>query len=125
MLDPLLKDLEMRRVIPTLVPERGTQMRFAPAALDGMDYRLNVSLGRLDPRGGGLRLEPGAVIPLRQERPGQAIISLNGRPVLMGSVGESEGRYAIRVSGSYQEARALPAAQATAFRDIAWPTSGG
>ena len=125
MLDPLLKVLEMRRVIPSLVPERGGQMRFAPAALDGMDYRLSVSLGRLDPRGGPLRLEPGAVIPLRTDRPGQATLSLNGKPVLLGTVGESEGRYAIRVSGPYRESRALPIQQAAAFREVAWPASGG
>jgi flagellar motor switch protein FliM len=123
MLDPLLKELEMRRVIPSLVPERGSQMRFTPAALDGMDYRLSVSLGRLDPRGGSPRLEPGAVIPLRQERPGQAIVSLNGKPVLLGTVGESDGRYAIRVSGPYSEAHGLPVQRDAAFREVAWPAS--
>jgi flagellar motor switch protein FliM len=120
MLDPWLPDLERRRVIPSLVPERGTQMRLGSGALDAMDYRLSVSLGRLDPKP-GQRLEPGTLIPLRFEAGGQAVISLNGKPVLTGSVGDAGGRYAVRVDGPFRESKALPVAEVAAFREIAWP----
>jgi flagellar motor switch protein FliM len=122
LLDPILPELQAGRVIPSLVPERQSRARLPGAsALESMDYRLTVSLGRLDPKP-GFAFEEGGVIPLRAEAGGQAVILVNGRPLLIGTVGEAQGRYAVRVTAPYREERPLQLPDSAAFRPVQWPS---
>lgn len=123
LLDSILPELQRSRVIPSLVPERQARARVASQQLlEAMDYRLSVSLGRLDPNPGEFGFEEGSVIPLRGDLGGGAVISINGRPLLAGSVGETHGRYAVRVTGPYRQERVLQAAQGESFRSVHWPS---
>ena len=123
LLDPILPALQRSQVIPSLVPERQAHARVATAdSLATMDYRLSVSLGRLDPKPGAFRFEEGSVIPLRGEPGGDAVISVNGRPLLTGSVGEAQGRYAVRVTGPYRQQRIAQLAEGEGFQSVQWPS---
>ena len=123
LLDPILPLLQAGRIIPSLVPERQMRGRLANAeALAAMDYRLAVSLGRLDPKPGAFSFEEGSVIPIRSEGGGDAVILVNGRPLLVGSIGEAQGRYAVRVTGPYREQRAPRLPESGAFHEVSWPS---
>ncbi len=124
MLEPILNELQSSRVIPSMVPERRPVPRFAErGSLEDTDFRLSVSLGRLDPKPSGWSLERGEVIPLRAEGDGQAaIVRINGKPLLLGTVGETQGRYAVKITGPYQERRPPRVSTAASFQAIQWPS---
>ena len=44
-------------------------------------------------------------------------------PLLVGKVGEAQGRYAVRVTGPYRQQLTRPAPEPAGFREIAWPAS--
>ena len=122
MLEPILAQLQNRSVIPTIVPERRPVPRMgASASVADLPFRLNVSLGRLNPGHGKALLTEGTVIPLDSGPSGEAIISINGKPLLMGSIGESDGRFAVKITGPYTHDRPLRLGASTPFRKIDWP----
>lgn len=126
MLDSVLDRLQQRSIIPSLYPERKTGKQTGPGRLiDQSIYRLGVRVGSIDARRIALGLKVGNIIPVSNEVGGEAIISINGVPMLVGSVGRMQDRYAVKITGSYAKRAQLPAQSAGAFQPLQWPVAPG
>ena len=65
-------------------------------------------------------LHVGMVVPLNSHLDNKLILKINGKPVLIGEVGQAKENYVVRVLGKYEKkekARNL----ASNFREIQWP----
>jgi flagellar motor switch protein FliM len=125
MLEPVLDKLSHVRVVPSLVADRARQQpRSADELLARSDYRLRVRMGTVDPRRGRDGLQVGSVLPLDNPVGGDAMLEINGRPLLVGKMGELQGRYAVQVTGTYETQRRPIAQDPAAFRSISWPRAG-
>lgn len=124
MLESVLDKLQQRAVIPSLYPERKTEKQTSPDELiDRTIYRLGVKMGSIDAGRAALGLKVGNIIPVSNEVGGEAIISINGVPMLVGSVGRVRDRYAVKITGSYVKRAQLPAQSASAFQPLQWPSA--
>ncbi len=126
MLEDALNRLGPQRVIPSLYTERIPDTHIDRGQLlNQTPYRMTVNLGSLDFRQAQPGLRVGAVLPLFNEVGGDAVLKVNGAPLLVGSVGEVRGRYAVKVTGSYQHRRQALIAEPGAFSEIQWPQAPG
>jgi flagellar motor switch protein FliM len=128
MLEGLLLRLRGQRVVPPLersAPNGGAQAEFhTPEALLGRTaFRLRARAGVIAAQRlvNGLRV--GQVIPLDDGPSAQATLLLGELPLLTGTIGDSEGRYAMKITGRYTQALPLPLAHAESFRPIRWPAA--
>ncbi len=122
MLEDALNRLGPQRVVPSSYVERAPETQVArEQVLDRMDYRVRVDLGSLDYRNASQGLRVGSVVPLVNEVGADAIIKVNGTPLLVGSVGEVQGRYAVKVTGAYVRRRQPLLRDPGAFKPIRWP----
>ena len=123
MLDPILDQLRGRAVIQSMIVERHPVPRFGEAnRLESMDYRLAVSLGRLRPPAQGAAIDVGSTIPIQNDSGADAVVTINGTPLLVGTVGQTHGRYAVKITGPYRKQQDLPRPGAGTFSPIQWPS---
>jgi len=124
MLEPLLHRLRSRRVIPPVgLPAEGESEGPGErtALAERLGYRLRVSLGRIGPEQAARGLHVGSVIPLQNDAQGNAVLSVHDAPMLVGRVGEVQGRYAVEITAPYAAPPRLPLPSAAAFHPIRWP----
>ncbi len=120
MLEPVLPRLQNRSLVPSLVPGRTQAPPGQADLLRQLPYQAGLSLGTIVATLGSADFKVGSVFPLRNEVGGEGVLEINGTPYLVGEVGQSDGRYALRVTGSYAERR-VSASQRRAMEPIAWP----
>ena len=122
MLEPALSELSADKVIPSpYAPQVSTQAPQAARFLERAQYRLSVKMGTLDFRRAAHELAVGKVLPLTNEVGGEAVVEVNGAPLLVGTVGEVQGKFALKVTGTYaQRVEQFRRAEAP-FREIEWP----
>ncbi|MBI4083795.1 MAG: FliM/FliN family flagellar motor switch protein [Candidatus Lambdaproteobacteria bacterium] len=128
MLEGLLLGLRGRRVVPPLersVPTGGAQPQHqTPEALLGRTvFRLRARAGVIAAQRLVHGLRVGQLIPLDDGPGAQATLLLGETPLLTGTIGDSAGRYAMKITGRYTESVPLPLAQAETFRPIRWPAA--
>lgn len=123
MLEDALNQLGPRRVIPSLYTERipDAQQIDRDRLVDQTPYQVTVDLGSLDFREARQGLHVGAVLPLANDAGGDAVLKVNGAPLLVGSVGEMHGRYALKITGSYEHRRQALLSEPGSFKEIRWP----
>jgi flagellar motor switch protein FliM len=122
MLESALQRLGPQRVVPSPYAERIPDAQVdSDQLLDQTAYQVRVDLGSLDYRKARHGLRVGTVLPLVSEVGAEAIIKVNGAPLLVGNVGEIQGRYAVKVTGTYAKRRQALLQDSTAFRPIHWP----
>jgi len=125
MLESLLPKLEQTRVIPPVSPLSPKRSLNPQKPLDQSQVRLTVDVGNMITIPAKTPLVKGAVFALHGAEgaaPGQVIVRLNGKPVLSGELGDSQGQMALRVTGPATSAppkKVLPAH--TPFRPTSWP----
>lgn len=126
MLESVLGDLQTRNVIPSLYLDRKSSGPKDPSALiERSVYRVGVKMGSIDLKRAAQGLKVGNVIPVTNEVGGEAIVSINGAPLLVGSIGRLKDRYAVKITGSYA-ARTRPGGKsAAAFEPVQWPATSG
>ena len=86
-----------------------------------MNYDLRINLGALDISRATAGLNVGSILPLSGGAGNEAVIKVNGTPLLVGNVGQIQGRYAVQVTGAYTEKPELPRKLEGAFQSIEWP----
>lgn len=124
MLEPILPQLTKRRIIPSLYPGRAANAAMESSRLlEQLNYRLRVNLGSVNLQEGSHGLRVGSVLPLANDVGGQAVIQVNGAPVLVGNVGEVQGSYAVRVTGPYAPQPRSVQPSPGAFQAIRWPNT--
>lgn len=122
MLEPVLETLSKSRVVPSLVVDRAQEVSVDPGnLLANTDFRMGVRMGSFDPSRSREAFKVGSVFPLDNPVGGDAVMDINGRPLLVGKIGEVEGRYAVKVSGTYAEQRRPISRDPESFRAITWP----
>ncbi|HUJ77010.1 MAG TPA: flagellar motor switch protein FliM, partial [bacterium] len=129
MLEPVLAGLHEQKVVPSLAqvaPPAAPLGEVQPGAaqaglLTDVPYQVAVRMGSIRTTLAPDQFAEGHVFPLSGLPEGQAALEINGKPVFMGNVGESQGQYALRITRPYPEA-ALPAPAAPpSFAPLAWP----
>ena len=124
MLDSVLDGLQTRRVIPSLYANRTSRDRHDPAQLiDQSVYHLGVKLGSIDLKRAAEGLRVGNILPVSNEVGGEAVININGAPLLVGSIGRVQDRYAVKITGSYSERAQLPSKTTAPFQPVHWPSA--
>lgn len=65
-------------------------------------------------------IQPGKVLPLNSRVDNKLVLKINGKPILIGDVGQAEDNYAVRIVGKYEskEETNIPARK---FTTIQWP----
>lgn len=122
MLESALARLSEPNIVPSLFPDRIPLPKGDPGQLiDQVPYTVGVTLGKVKIRIGGHELRVGNVLPVESEVGADAVVDVNGRPLLVGTVGEVEGRYAVRLTGSYAERLRQYRTEPGPFREIQWP----
>ena len=126
MLESVLGHLQARSVIPSLyVDRKQSGPGDSSELIDRSVYRVGVKVGSIDLKRAAQGLRVGNVIPVSNEVGGEAIVSINGAPMLVGSIGRLQDRYAVRITGSYA-ARTSPGSKtAAAFQPVQWPATSG
>ncbi len=132
MLEGLLLRLRGQRVVPPLerfAPRGGAQAQSqaqgpTPEALLGRTvFRLRARAGVIAAQRLVHGLRVGQLILLDDGPGAQATLLLGETPLLTGTIGDSEGRYAMKITGRYTQAVPLPLARAESFRPIRWPAA--
>jgi flagellar motor switch protein FliM len=122
-LEPVLPALRDAAIIPTVSPVRQVP---EPAALDDLmddaSYGVTVRLGQIESTLDAAQLRVGGVFALESFLGREAALEINGEPVLMGTMGESEGRYAVRVTGPFRPHLESAVKHDAPFRPLRWPT---
>lgn len=122
MLESVLGTLGARPVIPSLyasptAEEEGRAERF----IEESSYDLRVKLGSVDFTRATAGLDIGSILPLSEGAGSEAVIEVNGAPMFVGSLGEVQGHYAVKVTGAYTEQPELPRKLDGPFQSIQWP----
>lgn len=121
MLEPLLERLRERRVIPPVqLPAGGAGHPSEATVLRWLNYGVQVRVGQLSIADAIERLEVGAVMPLQGAASGEAVVEVEGTPVLRASLGDVGGRYAFRVEGALAPPEPAVLADPTRFRPLRW-----
>jgi flagellar motor switch protein FliM len=122
MLDPIGAALREQAIIPSLSP---VQMAVEGAGLlDEAPHTLTVRLGHIQSTLDAEQLRVGEVFSLESDTGSQAVMEINGAPSLLGTIGEAGGRYAVQVTGAYQEVRESPIKPPESFQQVDWPNAG-
>jgi flagellar motor switch protein FliM len=122
MLAPVLERLQQVHIVPSLAQHAAPLV--PPERLLGpASYAVGASLGTISATLGPDRFRVGSVFPLAKPPGGDVVLDVNGTPLLVGEVGESDGRYAVRVTGRYRPADPAEGAPSIPFRPIAWPNA--
>lgn len=123
MLAPVLERVRQTTVIPSLDPHGLPRTVSAERMLGGLRYEVGASLGSIMATLHPDQFRVGNVFPLAGHAGGAVVLDVNGTPLLMGEAGESDGRFAVRVTGPYRPAAPEEHTQPAAFRPIAWPAA--
>jgi flagellar motor switch protein FliM len=120
MLAPVLERLQQVHVVPSLAQHAAPLV--PPERLLGpASYEVGASVGTLSATLGPDRFRVGSVFPLTSPAGGEVLLDVNGTPLLVGEVGESNGRYAVRVTGTYPPAAPAASPPSAPFQPIRWP----
>jgi flagellar motor switch protein FliM len=122
MLDAISPALREQAIIPSLSPVH--MSADDESVLDQAPHSLTVNLGHIQSTLDADQLRVGEVFTLESVTGHQAVMEINGAPSLLGLVGEAGGRYAIQVTGAYQEQRESPVKPPEAFQEVDWPQAG-
>jgi len=121
MLDPIIRKKQADPTVPTLYPERilprdGDTERF----MEKTQFRLGITMGTVNISAGkGIRV--GDVLPIANDLGGEVMVRINDQPLIAGRIGKTGERYAVKISGTYQERKKSVREKGTGFEDISWP----
>jgi len=121
-LEPVLSSLDRTRV---LAPESldyyfpHVKQHFKEI-LERTEHSVVAEIGKADLSETKGKLQIGQVIPL-QSKEGLVTIKINGRPVLQGNTGESDGHYSIQVVRGIEEKKPSSIQQNREFKQVTWP----
>ena len=122
MLEPVMDLLGHRKVVPSMVHGVQTPALKRPR-VESLPHNINVRMGQVKPvllRGD---LKVGSLLPIHSEVGQRATVEINGVPMLVGEVGEVEGRYAVRVTGHYHDVREHLRRNPGEFHQLQWPSA--
>ena len=123
MLEPILERISAAKVVPSLVVDPARAKRMQPQQLlERARFAVRVNVGTVDASAAGENFRVGGILPLHSAVGGRAVMEINGRPLLVGSIGEVQGRYAMHIEGGYAEQRAQLRKAPGEFRAISWPS---
>jgi len=121
MLETVLRDLEQRQLVPSLSLGEASEKPDTAQLLEETPFRLRVTLGQVEtPLGPELTV--GKVLPIRSAVGGEAVVEVNGQPMLVGTLGDSNGQYAVKVTGTYQQRKRRPVSKDAPFKPLHWPS---
>jgi flagellar motor switch protein FliM len=122
MLEPIWPRISEQRIIPPLGGNAVVVSGAATAVADA-PYRLEVRMGHIRTSLAADTLHVGSVFALESDSGPDAVLELNGKPVLVGTVGTVEDRYAIQVTGQYVAQRASAVKPPELFQAVQWPVA--
>lgn len=125
MLAPVLKRIRQTPVIPSLDPHGPARTASAELMLGDLRYEVGASLGSITATLHPDEFRVGSVFPIAAHAGGAVVLDVNGTPLLLGEAGESNGRFAVRVTGAYRPAAREEHAEPAAFQRISWPALNG
>lgn len=121
MLASLLDKIGKQKVIPPALVDRDTGPGLSgDDLLKWTDYKVPVSLGRINKQDMLAGLRVGQVLPLENDSNGNALLEVDGTPRLVASVGEVDGHYAIKVEDKHVP-RVKRRTEPGAFKPVQWP----
>ena len=126
MLESVMDQLTNAQVVPTLYHERVKPSGETPGEMaEKITYGLGVSLGSVNLTHGGKPFGVGSVLPISNDSGADAVIHINGIPVFVGSIGEVDGKLAVRIAGDYDKQKPLKTADPAKFSRVSWPNVKG
>ena len=120
MLAPAIERAARHPVIPAVAPAALPNEATVQGVLGTVAYDVTASVGTVT-----LALNPetfrvGQVLSLSRPAEGDIVLEVNGTPALVGEVGDSAGRYAVRVTGTFRDT-AKKAPEPAPFKPLTWP----
>jgi len=123
MMESAMEKLVTASVVPTLYQERAEYNRSDPSKLlEETHYGVKVSLGSVNLTHGGKPFGVGSVLPIMNDVGGNAVLHVNEVPMFVGSIGEVQGRMAVKIAGPYADQKAHYKANPGDFHQLSWPT---
>lgn len=120
---PILSKLEDRKVLAPETMEyylEEIEDHFQQFLLDTR-YDIAAELGsvQLGDKGGRL-LQVGQVLPLSVPYPGQVVVKINDRPMLIGTAGNSNGKFCVQVTEEFDSQKQTTQSSRKNFQNLNW-----
>jgi len=125
MLSPILPQMMENRVIPPPSLEHHEAALDRDTLLETMRFPMRARMGQVGVAKALRDLRVGEIVPLEQTIGIDAVVEVNGQPLMVASVGEVEGRTALKIKGGYEEARPSPLRREDEFTPIFFPEAPG
>lgn len=123
--EPILGQLEGGKVIPAPTAEASPHARLSrEAVLKHLRYDVTARMGQLPVRVVADGLQVGQVLPLFDAASQQAVLEVDGRPLLIAEMGQISGRMAARVNAQYEPERSGRGDSEAPFLPLSWPNAG-
>lgn len=104
LLSPILPQLSESRVIPPPTAEPTEMLPMDKGALlEHLRFPLRARMGRISVAKAVRDLQVGEIVPLEETVDADAIVEMNGEPVMVASVGTVDGHVALKIKGGYQD----------------------
>ena len=124
MLQPVMNRLRNAKVIPSSGIEPSSQRGIDMADLLGrLRYGINVRMGGVELTSLSESLKVGQIIPIESEAPDEALISLDGYPSLMASMGQVGKNVAFKIKGKFPPPTRGHIVHPTKFQQSHWPSA--
>jgi len=120
-LEPVLGRIQEKNVIPSQLMESAGKSLDRKAVMGQPGFHVGVSLGTV-PVSPNSPLEVGALIPIQNNLGGDAVVTVNGRPLLVGKLGDTDGMFSVRVTDTFKHRKESHILQNPPFKAISWPT---
>lgn len=123
MFQPILEKLRSQSLIPSQYLHELPVEKLSPETiLEQSQFALKVNMGDLDLKKSYALMDAGAVLPFNNDVGGQAVVEVDGVPKYVGTVGEFDGKMALRITDSYTEAKKKYKKPPQGFKPVLWPT---
>ena len=124
MLQPVINRLRNAKVIPSSGIEPSGEKGIEAADLLGrLRYGMNVRIGGVELTSLSESLKVGQIIPIESEAPNEALISLDGHPSLMASMGRVGEKIAFKIKGKFPPPARGHIVNPENFQETHWPTA--
>ena len=124
MLQPVINRLRNAKVIPSAGIEPSSETGIEKSDLLGrLRYGMNVRMGSVELTSLSESLQVGQVIPIETEAPNEALISLDGHPALMASMGQVDQKIAFKIKGAFPPPARSHVVSPENFEESHWPTA--
>lgn len=125
MFEPILSQLEGGKVIPAPTAEMIPHARLSrEAVLKHLRYSVTARMGQVPLRAVADGLKVGQVLPLADAAAEQAVLEVDGQPLLVAELGQVSGHMAMRVKAMYEPERSARGNSGAPFLPLAWPHAG-